>query len=181
MKIPLLAICALMSLAATLRSEPLEIERHWAIYLPESDEVEFHVRFNKEPLFPPNFLQFDIMASEEDPRLITTVGGMSLRDRGELDVVFQHIWFPADAELIGTFPYDVNGTVFSAFIPFDALRADRFEFDYTVVAHDDPQFPSGGFGRAFYAVPEPTAFASIVSALICAGGVSLRCRRKRIR
>lgn len=127
----LLAIC----IGTTADAAPIRVTQVSATFWSESDEVEFRIWFDRPPVFPGDWLYFTgtLPADLEPwPPTETFTFGNYLQTPGDTDrfpithttdpydVVMSHTEFRGDA------PYQLDGRLFTAIIPFSLLGiADR--------------------------------------------------------
>jgi hypothetical protein len=126
---------------------------HSAVYLPDTDEVRFTVDFDRQPIFPGDWLRFLVgFSGPTEP--LTTIGGASLRDQGTVEVRYFDNASIGQGQVKGIVPHDVEGMRLNTLVPLEMLHVDSWDFGYAVATD-----ASSASGRSQFAVPEVSAVA----------------------
>lgn len=170
-----LFFCGVFFAAAgtALADEPLVIEGHNAIYLTETDEVNFRVRFNRDPGVPDLRIGFGVPDIDPVTGRIsywTSVFALDIADRGMAEVTLTNMRNGQELESY-EFPYRFDGTIFSTTVPFACFRSQPERFWYIASADSTiGRYYEDREGFSTVNVPEPSAIVlGVIGLAACAG------------
>lgn len=190
------AIVAFLVLCSGASAAPLLIEHQSVVYLPETDEVRWRMRFDRAPESgrPGDFFGFMVSGADTQTGMGLIAMSIPLTTTTTLRPDEAHVAHRSGNQIVDSsiLPLSIFGDVAEVVMPFSMLGVAEYDFPYhvwsgsTVMRNGQVVNAGGGSsrdGRAQFAVPEPASvgIAAIALACLAAHRFIPRCSRRRPR